>query len=47
VCGVASSWHFTLFHEEDARPNNPHKNRIDRTATIFNQDLLYIKKDAF
>jgi len=20
---VASSWHFTLFHEEDARPNNP------------------------
>jgi len=20
---VASSWHFTLFHEEDARSNNP------------------------
>jgi len=20
---VASSWHFTLFQEEDARPNNP------------------------
>jgi len=22
-CFVASSWHFTLFHEEDARSNNP------------------------
>jgi len=21
---VASSWHFTLFHEEDVRTNNPH-----------------------
>jgi len=25
---VASSWHFTLFHEEDARSNNPQVFRI-------------------
>jgi len=24
---VASSWYFTLFHEEDARPNNPQRRR--------------------
>jgi len=25
---AASSWHFTLFHEEDARSNNPQKNYV-------------------
>jgi len=25
---VASSWHFTLFHEEDARSNNPQVNFV-------------------
>jgi len=25
---VASSWHFTLFHDEDARSNNPQINKM-------------------
>jgi len=43
---VASSWHFTLIHEEDVRSNNPHlSNRILQTRSVFShvgQTMQYI-----
>jgi len=32
---VASSWHFTLFHEEDARSNNPQVYTIQCSAAKY------------
>jgi len=32
---VASNWHFTLFHEEDARSKNPHTLNVRSVSTFL------------
>jgi hypothetical protein len=37
---AASSWHFTLFHEEDARSNNPQDTELQSTTKRASVDII-------
>jgi len=44
---VASSWHFTLFHEEDARSNNPQTETLSSfylNAAIHTDSYGYVRQ---